>query len=80
MVRLGKQSRLRPAEVVQKAVDFFGPAGVGLEVQERTETLVSLKGGGGGVTVEAKANNGGSDVDIMAVEWDYQANQFISRL
>lgn len=80
MIRLGKQSRLKPAEVVQKAVDFFGPAGLGLEVQERTETSVSLKGGGGSITVQAKATDGGADVDIMVVEWDYQANQFMSRI
>ncbi len=80
MVRLGKQSKMPPATVIERAVGFFGPAGVGLEVRERTETSVRLVGGGGSVTVKAKATNGGSDVDIMAVEWDYQANQFMSKI
>ncbi|MCX7912311.1 MAG: hypothetical protein N2506_05045 [Dehalococcoidales bacterium] len=77
MLRLGTKSKLKPGEVVKRAVKFFGPGGYGLKVVEENECCVAFEGGGGGVRVSAAAEGKGSNVDLESVEWDYQAKEFI---
>ena len=79
MLRLGSRSRRTPAEVVQRAEDFFGPGGLGLRVAERAPARVVLEGGGGGVAVTAEAGVSGSSVDVVSSEWDVQAREFLDR-
>jgi hypothetical protein len=53
MARYGKESKLSPAKVLEKALQFFGPGGLGLEVEEQGEGCVTFEGGGGHVFVQA---------------------------
>jgi len=39
MIRLGKGSKLSPTKVLEKAIEFFGPDGVDLEVKEQQEVI-----------------------------------------
>jgi hypothetical protein len=53
MIQMEKSSKLTPLKVADKAVAFFGPGGLDLEVTERDECRVRLEGGGGYVFVQA---------------------------
>jgi hypothetical protein len=53
MARYGKESKLSPDKVMEKALEFFGPGGLGLEVKEQGEDCATFEGGGGHVFVQA---------------------------
>jgi hypothetical protein len=80
MLKIGKESKLKPEEVIQKAVDYYGPKGYGLKVTEKDIGSVYLVGGGGSVRVSAIAGQKGSSVDIESVEWDYQTKEFLQKI
>jgi hypothetical protein len=80
MVRLGAESKLKPAEVLEKAECFFGPGGLGLQVAERQATRLVLEGGGGGVAVSAEPAATGSNVELESREWDNQARSFLGTI
>jgi hypothetical protein len=80
MVRYGKESNLNPAKVLEKAVEFFGPGGLGLEVKERGEGCVRFEGGGGHVFVQCCEKEKGTEVDLESREWDYQVKQFMEKI
>lgn len=80
MIKIGKESKLKPGEAIKKAVDFFGPGGYGLEVKDECETSATFQGAGGSVVVSACENENGSTVDVEAVEWEIQAQEFMSKL
>jgi hypothetical protein len=80
MLKLGRESKLKPEEAIKTAVAFFGPKGYGLEVKDEGSCCVTFEGGGGHVEVSATASKKGSSVDIESVEWDYQSRQFLDKL
>jgi hypothetical protein len=80
MLKIGKESKLKPEEAVQRAIDFFGPGGYGLEVKDEGNCCAVFKGGGGSVRVSAAETRKGSSVDVEAVEWEVQAREFLSKL
>jgi hypothetical protein len=80
MLKISKESKLKPQEVVKRAVRFFGPKGYGLELKEEDKYSVFFEGGGGSVRVSAAASKKGSSVDVASVEWDYQSKQFLGKI
>ncbi len=80
MIKVSKESKLKPQEVIKKAVDFFGPKGYGLELKEEDKCNAYLQGGGGSVRVAAATAKKGSSVDVEAVEWEYQSKQFLDKI
>ena len=80
MIRIGKESKLVSSKVIEKAVVFFGPGGLGLEVKERAECCARFEGGGGFVFVQAVERDKGSDVDVESREWDYQVKEFLHKI
>ena len=80
MARYGKDSKLSPAKVLEKALEFFGPGGLGLEVKEEGEGCAIFDGGGGHVFVQACEGGKGSEVDLETREWDYQVKQFMRKI
>ena len=80
MARYGKESKLGPLQVLKKAVEFFGPDGVGLEVKAQGPTNVYFEGGGGHVFILARVSEKGSDVELETREWDYQVQQFMGEI
>jgi hypothetical protein len=80
MVRLGADSKLEPAEVLERAERYFGPGGLGLQVAERRTTRLVLEGGGGGVEVSAEPTATGSNVELESREWDNQARSFLGTI
>lgn len=80
MIKISKESKLKPKEVVKRAVAFFGPKGYGLELKEEDKCNAYLEGGGGSVKVSAATTKKGSSVDVEAVEWEYQSKQFLGKI
>jgi hypothetical protein len=88
MARYGKESKLSPDKILEKAIEFFGPDGLGLEVKEQGEGCATFEGGGGHVFVQAcekgpalRLRSGqGSEVDLETREWDYQVKQFMGKI
>ncbi len=80
MLRIGKASNYSPAEVLERAIAYFGPDGVGLEPQEQSEEAVQFVGAGGHVLVQVAPQTKGTDVDIQTREFDYDVKQFLHKI
>jgi hypothetical protein len=77
-----KDSSLSPAAVLEEAVRYFGPGGLGLEVTEHTAAAANFVGGGGYIEVEI--GNVVSDkltsVEVRTAEWCYHARRFLDQI
>jgi hypothetical protein len=80
MIKVSKESKLKPKEVITRAVTFFGPKGYGLELRDEDKCNAYFEGGGGSVRVTAATSKKGSSVDIEAVEWEFQAKNFLEKI
>jgi len=82
MIKMGKESKLVPAEVVEKAVAFFGPSGQGMKVIDQDACCARFEGSGGHVFVQAAdiEGKGGSQVIVEGREWEYQIKQFMREI
>ena len=81
MQKLSTETKLSGADVIQRAVAFFGPSGVGLKVTEQTDGGVSFEGGGGGVAIEIfPGDKGKTNVEISSREWEFQSQQFLEKI
>ncbi len=80
MLSMTKESKLKPEDVIKRAVNFFGPKGLGLLLKEEDASTVYLEGGGGGVRVNASAKTKGSTVDIETREWESQVKDFLATM
>ena len=80
MLRMETKTKLSEAEVIKKAIEFFGAGGYGLEVKEQTECLVTFEGGGGGVSVATCVEDDKTAVEITSREWDYQVKEFSGKI
>lgn len=80
MLSISKESKTRPEQIIQKAVEFFGPGGVGLEIMEQGDACAFFQGGGGHVFVQVCPKGKGSEVDVATREWEYQAKEFLNKV
>jgi hypothetical protein len=80
MLKIARESKLKPEEILRKAVDFYGPKGYGLKITELDNCNAFFEGGGGSVRVSTATSKKGSSVDIESVEWDYQTKEFLNKL
>lgn len=80
MLNLSTETKHAPAEVLKKALAFFGPGGYGLKVTAQEENYIALEGGGGGVQVSVSAKDKKTAVDIHTREWESQIKDFAASL
>lgn len=80
MLTLSTRTKIKPEEVVKKAVEFFGPGGYGLKVTQKNDTCAYFEGGGGGVSVTTCADEKGTSVDLEAREWENQIKEFAAKI
>ena len=82
MIKMGKESKLSPSKVVEKAVEFFGPSGAGLELVDQTDCGARFEGAGGYVFVQAADmdDKEGSDATVEGREWEYQIREFMGEI
>jgi len=78
-MRYAVKTKLKPDEVIERAIKFFGKGGVGLEVTERNASTVCFEGGGGHVTIIVCPDEL-TDVDLETREWDYQVKRFMENI
>jgi hypothetical protein len=80
MLRISTKTKLSPEKAIERAVEFFGPGGYGMEVKEEASNCAYFEGGGGGVQVSACVEEKMTSVDLESREWDYQVKEFISKI
>jgi len=80
MLTLNVQTKIKPEEVVKKAVQFFGPGGYKLKVLQHDANSAEFEGGGGGVRVTAIAGDKKTSVDLETREWEYQVKEFAGKI
>lgn len=79
MIRLETVTRAQPARVLQLARAFFAGQ-YGLTETAADAGSVAFEGGGGEVSVAARATPTGTVVEITSREWDVQARQFAAQV
>jgi hypothetical protein len=80
MLSLNARTKIKPEEVIKKAVQFFGPGGYGLKIIQQDAGSVSFEGGGGGVRVTACTDEKGTSVDLETREWEFQLREFVDKI
>lgn len=81
MARYSKDTRKSPEQVLERALAFFGPGGLGLTVEEQGDCCLRLTGGGGYVLVQiGQGESGRTSVILETREWDNQVMRFLERL
>ena len=80
MIRITKQTRLKPPDIIARASDFFGKGGQGLEEKERNPCCIWFEGAGGYVSVSVIEEDKHRTIDIEAREFEYQVQRFLERI
>ena len=82
MIRMGKESKFTSAEVVDRAVAFFGPSKLGMKVSDQGDCCARFEGAGGYVFVQTADTDDkdGSNVTVEGRQWEYQIRQFMREI
>jgi hypothetical protein len=83
MIHVSTETRHTPAQVLARAVSYFGAEGLGLEIKQQAADSLLFQGGGGYVQVrtsQAAETNNKTTVDIESREWEHHAEQFLDRV
>jgi hypothetical protein len=80
MLRLNVRTKSKPEEVLKKALGFFGPGGLGLEVTEQSDTCAILQREGVYVSITVCPDDKGTSVDMVTRELEYQLKEFAGKL
>jgi hypothetical protein len=80
MLRLASKSKLSPEEVIERAIIYFGPKGYGLTIKKQSSAYVRFEGAGGLVEVTSSSEKKGSSLEVLSVEWDIPAKEFLTKI
>jgi hypothetical protein len=80
MIRITRQTRLKPTDIIDRASDFFGEGGEALEEKERNPCCISFEGAGGYVAVSVVDEDKHRMVDVESREFEYQVKRFLETL
>lgn len=84
MAHYCKHCENSPSIVLQSAVKFFGPEGLGLNVNEQSkeeqECCACFAENTGHIYVKATEKDAGSEVEVQSYELDEQAKSFLQKL
>ena len=80
MIRIARQTRLKPTDILERASDFFGEGGETLEEKERNPCCISFEGTGGYVTVSIVEEDTHRMVDVETREFEYQVKRFLETI
>lgn len=80
MLRISKETKLQPEQVLDRAVAFFGPDGEQLEEKGRDACCITFEGGGGYVMVSVAEEGDKPTVDVETREFEFQAKQFLEKV
>jgi hypothetical protein len=79
-MRISSKTKLKPEEVLRRAVNFFDPGGQGLAVKDESSGYVCFEWGGGGIEVIVSADGKGASVEVVSREWDFQVREFLGNI
>ena len=80
MIRMAKQTRLKPDDIIVRAVEFFGEKGEQLKERERNRCCVYFEGVGGYVMISIAEENKKRTLDIETREYEYQVKRFLKTI
>lgn len=81
MVFIQREHKVSSSEVIERAVPFFGPEGLGMEPSQRTEHSVYFRGGRGGhVRIQVAPTQGRTLVKAWSRWWDSPVREFLEKL
>ena len=80
MIRITKQTRLMPEDIIFKSDKFFGKQGEQLEEKERNPCCITFVGSGGYVSISIVEDGNRRTVDAETREFEYQVRRFLERL
>lgn len=80
MIRMAKQTRLKPEEIIARAVEFFGEKGEQLDERDRSRCCIYFQGGVGYVAISIVEESKMRTLDIETREYEYQAKRFLKAL
>jgi len=80
MIRISRQTRFKPADIIDRATDYFGEGGEALEEKERSPCCIAFEGAGGYVAVTVVDEDSHRVVDVETREFEYQAKRFLETL
>lgn len=81
MAQCEEETRRSPTEVIEQALKFFGPQGLGLTVVEQGDCCLRFTGGGGYVLVQVALGKGGrTSVALETREWEYQMMRLLEEV
>jgi hypothetical protein len=73
------KTKLEAQEAIEKAIEFFGKEGLGLELVDQGPCCVHFKGDGGHVSVRAVTRHG-TTLNLATCEWDDHVRRFIHEI
>jgi hypothetical protein len=82
-MRYEVKTHLTPEAALQRAIECFGPQGVGLEIMDQNQACLIFQGGGGHVAVTACPGKDAKEktrVELETREWDYAVRQFMAEV
>jgi hypothetical protein len=80
MINYSVKTGLDPEQAIDRAIEYFGPDGLGLEMEAEGSCCVTFEGSGGFVSITADVEDGETKLDITAREWEYDVRKFINQL
>jgi hypothetical protein len=80
MIRIAKQTKLEPNDIIERASKFFGDDGEKLQEKERNTCCITFEGAGGYVTVSVADEDKFRTVDVETREFEYQVKQFLEKI
>jgi len=82
MINIETQSRLAGRTIIEKAVRFFGPDGLDLEITDRSELSARFEGANGfvGILLESHGRRKRTQVRAVGREYEAKIREFISTL
>ncbi len=80
MLKISKQTRLKPEQVLEQAANYFGKNGLGLDEKERNPCCIYFEGAGGYISINILEEDKQRAVEVESREWDYQAKRFLEKI
>ena len=80
MLRISKQTKLKPEQILLQATDYFGKGGLGLDEKEKNPCCIYFEGAGGHISINIVDEDKHRDVEVESREWDYQAKRFLEKI
>ena len=80
MIRMTKQTRLNPEDIIARAVEFFGEKGEQLDERDRSRCCIYFEGGGGYVAISIGEESKKRTLDVETREYEYQVKRFLKTL